>query len=110
MDDTLIDRREHEEFRRTIDAKIDKLEAEDTRLNKRVTALENDNRQIQELTVNVQKLTDSIEHMRQLQEDEGNRLKAIEGRDGEMWRKVLSYTVTAVISLILGALVTQIGL
>lgn len=108
--DNPLTRAEHEEFRKTVNADIKRLEAEDTRLNKRLTELENDNRQIQELTVNVQKLTDSIEHMRQLQEDEGNRLKAIEGRDGEMWRKVLSYTITAVISIVLGFIFAQIGL
>lgn len=108
--DTPITRAEHEEFRRTVDANVEKLEAEDARLSKRVSVLENDNRQIQQLTVSVQKLTDSIESMRQLQEDEGKRLTAIEGRDGEMWRKVLSYTVTAVISLAIGAIVTQIGM
>lgn len=108
--DTPITRAEHEEFRRTVNAELEKLEAEDTRLSKRVNVLESDNRQIQELTVSVQKLTDSIENMRQLQEDEGKRLNAIEGRDGEMWRKVMSYTVTAIISIVLGFIFAQIGL
>ncbi|MCC8128295.1 MAG: hypothetical protein LIO92_13045 [Clostridiales bacterium] len=108
--DTPITRAEHEEFRKTVNADIKRLEAEDTRLNKRVSELENDNRQITELTVSVQKLTDNIESMRQLQEDEGKRLSAIEGRDGEMWRKILSYTITAVISLIIGAVFAQIGI
>lgn len=57
----------------------------------------------------MQKLTDNIEHMRQLQEDEGKRLSTIEGRDGEMWRKVLSYTITAIISIVLGFIFVQIG-
>ncbi|MCC8110368.1 MAG: hypothetical protein LIO74_01660 [Ruminococcus sp.] len=57
----------------------------------------------------MQKLTDNIEHMRQLQEDEGKRLSTIECRDGEMWRKVLSYTITAIISIVLGFIFAQIG-
>ncbi|MCD7805670.1 MAG: hypothetical protein LUH03_11125 [Oscillospiraceae bacterium] len=107
--DTPITRAEHEEFRRTVNAEFERMTAEDNRINKRLTALENGNHQIQELTINVQKLADSIEHMRQLQEDEGKRLNAIEGKDGEMWRKVVSYTITAIISIVLGFIFAQIG-
>ncbi len=108
--DNPITRAEHEEFRNTVNANFQKLEAEDTRLNKRLTELESDNRQITQLTVSVQKLTDNIENMRKLQEDEGKRLSAIEGRDGEMWRKVVSYTATALISIVLGFIFAQIGM
>lgn len=107
--DTPITRAEHEEFRRTVNAEFERMTAKDNRINKRLTTLENNNRQIQELTVSVQKLTDNIEHMRQLQEDEGKRLSTIEGRDGEIWRKVLSYTITAIISIVLGFIFVQIG-
>ena len=93
-----------------MEAKLSALHDEDVRLSKRITELEEDNAQINALTVSVQKLTDNIEHMRQLQEDEGRRLNAIEGRDGEMWRKVTSYIITAVIGLVLGFIFTQIGL
>lgn len=108
--DTPITRAEHEEFRRTVNANLEKLEAEDTRLSKRVTSLENDNRQIQELTINVQKLTDSIENMRQLQEDETKRLTEIEGRDGKMWRSVISHIATTVIGIIIAYVFMQIGM
>ncbi len=108
--DNPITRAEHEEFRRTVNADIQRLEAEDTRLNKRLTELETDNRQIQQLTVSVQKLADNIESMRQLQEDEGKRLSAIESRDGEMWRKVVSYLATAIISVVVGFIFSQIGM
>ena len=110
MESKPIERGEHEEFRRTMEAKLSALHDEDVRLSKRITELEEDNAQINALTVSVQKLTDNIEHMRQLQEDEGKRLNAIEGRDGEMWRKVTSYIITAVIGLVLGFIFTQIGL
>ncbi len=105
--DSPITRAEHEEFRRTVNAEFERMAAEDSRINKRLIIIENSNRQIQELTISVQKLTDNIEHMRQLQEDEGKRLSAIEGRDGEMWRRILSYTVTAIISIMLGFVFAQ---
>lgn len=107
--DTPITRAEHEEFRRTVEARLSSLHDEDVRLSKRLTDVEEDNAQINALTLSVQKLTDNIEHMRQLQEDEGKRLSAIEGRDGEMWRKVLSYTLTAVISIVIGYIFSMIG-
>lgn len=108
--DTPISRAEHEEFRRTVEAQVEKLEAEDTRLNKRVTELESDNHQITELTISVQKLTDNIEHMRQLQEDEGKRLSAIEGRDGKMWRTVLSHIATTVVGIVIAWIFVQLGI
>ena len=108
--DTPITRAEHEEFRRTVNAEIEKLSAEDVRLNKRVSTIEAENQQINALTVSVQKLTDNIEHMRQLQEDEGKRLSVIENRDGEMWRKVISYAATVVVGALIGFILRSIGL
>ncbi len=131
--ETPLPRGEHEEFRRTVNAEIESL-------NKRVTSLETDNKKLDALTVSVQQLTDNIEHMRQIQQDESNRikeldaltlpiqqltdsmervrqaqtdinnrLKELEGRDGAMWRKVVGYAVTAIISVIIGYIFSQIG-
>ncbi len=108
--DTPITRAEHEEFRRTVAAEISRLAAEDKRLSARVTDLEDDNAKLDTLTIAVQKLTDSIEQMRQLQENESRRLEVIEGRDGEMWRKVVGYLVTTVLGVVVGYICTQIGL
>jgi len=46
MMDTPITRAEHEEFRRTVNAEFERMTAEDNRINKRLTTLENNNRQI----------------------------------------------------------------
>lgn len=95
---------------RAVDEKLARLRDEDARLSKRVTALESDNKQINALTLNVQKLADNVEAMRQLQEDEGKRLKAIENRDGEMWRRMLSYAATAIVGLLIGFIFSQLGI
>lgn len=38
------------------------------------------------------------------------RLETLENRDGEMWRKVTGYVVTAIIGIVLGWVATQVGM
>lgn len=101
--DTPITRAEHEEFRR-------RLEEENNRQDKRIALLEENTKQIGSLTVSVEKLAQSIELMVKEQEKQGRRLEVLESRDGELWRKVIGYAVTAVIGAVLGFLARQIGL
>ncbi len=98
-----ISRKEHEEF-------CKRMEEEDHRQNKRIDILEDTTRQINSLTTSVEKLALSIESMVKEQEAQGKRLEALEGRDGEMWRKVVGYVITAVIGIVLGYIFTQIGM
>ena len=102
MDDA-ISRAEHEEFRR-------RLEAEDGRLNKRLTIVEEDLKNIKELTASVEKLAVNMENMMKIQEKQGKRLETLENRDGEMWRKVVGYVLTAVISVVVGFVFSRIGM
>ena len=44
------------------------------------------------------------------QEKQGKRLETLEGRDGEMWRTVVRYAVTAVIGILAGYVFAQIGI
>ena len=101
--DTPITRAEHEEFRR-------RLEEENNRQDKRIALLEENTKQIGSLTVSVEKLAQSIELMVKEQEKQGRRLEVLESRDGEQWRKVVGYAVTAIIGAVLGFLARQIGL
>ena len=101
--DTPITRAEHEEFRR-------RLEAEDGRLNKRLTIVEEDLKNIKELTASVEKLAVNMENMMKIQEKQGKRLETLENRDGEMWRKVVGYVLTAVISVVVGFVFSRIGM
>lgn len=41
---------------------------------------------------------------------QGKRLVSLESKDGEMWRKVVGYVITAVIGIVLGFAFTQIGM
>ena len=101
--DGSITRAEHEEFRR-------RLEEENRRQDKRIELLEDNIRELNSLTASVGKLATSIESMVKEQEKQGKRLEALEGRDGEKWRKVMGYIATAIVGVVLGYLFKQIGM
>lgn len=102
-DSAFITRAEHEEFRR-------RMEEAHRRQDKRLELLEENTKQIGSLTLSVSKLAQSIETMCKEQKQQGERLETLENRDGEKWRKVVGYAVTAVIGIILGFLAKQIGI
>jgi hypothetical protein len=101
--DTPITRAEHEEFRR-------RLEEENERQNKRLSILEDSGRQLTTLVTSVEKLAMSMQSMLKEQENQGKRLEILEGRDGEQWRKVVGYAITAVLGIALGYIFKQIGM
>lgn len=98
-----IGREEHEEF-------VRRMEDERKRTNHRLEDLEDGLRQIQDLTASVERLALSVESMAKSQGKQEERLETLEGRDGEMWRKVTGYVVTAVIGIVVGYIFTQIGM
>lgn len=108
--DAPITRAEHEEFRRAMEAENKRLADEDKRQNRRIEELEESVRQIGELTTSVEKLAVSIENMAKEQEQQGKQLRALEARDGEMWRKVTGYIITTIAGIIVGYIFTQIGM
>lgn len=101
--DTPITRAEHEEFRR-------RLEEENKRQDKRLELLEKSVREIGALTTSVEKLAMSVENMVKEQTRQGERLEALEGRDGERWRKLVGYIASALVSGAVGWLIAQAGL
>lgn len=101
--DTPITRAEHEEFRR-------RLEEENERQNKRLSILEDSSRQFTTLVTSVEKLAMSMQSMLKEQESQGKRLEILEGRDGEQWRKVVGYAITAVLGIALGYIFKKIGM
>lgn len=101
--DTPITRAEHDEFAK-------RIEAEEHRQNRRLDILEESVRQNGELTVSVERLATSVEQMAKEQAHQGERLETLESRDGEMWRKITGYLLTAIIGIIVGYVFTQIGM
>ncbi len=87
-----------------------RMEEEHKRQNKRIDALEVKVTEIGELTVSVASLAQSVEQMVKEQKEQGERLKTLEARDGETWRKVTGYALTALISALVGFILSNIGL
>lgn len=90
-----VTRPEYEEYKQ-------RIEEEDVRQNRRIELLEEQTKQINNLTISVEKLAQSIKTMAESQEAYGKRLETLEGRDGEKWRKVVTIIATAVISAFVG--------
>ncbi|MDE7322767.1 MAG: hypothetical protein K2N73_08505 [Lachnospiraceae bacterium] len=101
--DVGISREEHKEFARRQDE-------ENHRQNRRLEELEETVRQIGALTTSVEKMASSMESMLKELEKQGKRLEVLEGRDGDMWRKVTGYIVTTVVGLVAGYIFTRIGM
>lgn len=93
----------HEEFAK-------RIEDENHRQNKRIEVIEDHVCEITRIAANVEKLAINMEHMVGELKDQGIRLKALEDRDGEMWRKLVSHIATSIISIILGYIACKLGL
>ena len=110
MDGDYISRHEHEEFRRSMEAENQRLEDENIRQNHRLNALEETVKQVAAISTSVEKLALNMENMLKEQANQGKRLETLESRDGEMWRKVVGYVVTAVVGIVVGFLFKQAGM
>lgn len=101
--DSPITRAEHIEF-------VKRMEEEHARQNKRISDVEKSTEQLGSIIRSVDKLALNMEMMLNEQKSQGERLDVIEGRDGEMWRKVVGYICTAVCGAIIGFIFTQLGM
>lgn len=101
--DTPITRAEHEEFRR-------RIEEENRRQDKRIELLEENTKRLETLNNAIEKLAVNMENMLKEQVQQGERLGILEARDGELWRKVVSYAVTAIAGAVIGFVAKQLGL
>ena len=100
MEDT-ITRKEHEEFARRIDA-------EDERQNRRIALLEDNVRQINNLTISVKEMAVNMGNMLKELEKQGERLGALEKEPAETHKQIKQAIVTAIVGTIVGAVVTAV--
>lgn len=103
MNDEYLRRHEHEEFAKGVDR-------EQVRQNKRIADLEVTVRQINNLTLSVQKLAINKEHMLVNQTEQSKRLEELENRDGEKWRSISMHVLTALIGAVIGFALQQVGI
>lgn len=101
--DNPITRAEHNEF-------VKRMEEEHHRINERLRIQEELSEQNNKLLISVEKLALSMEQMQREMSEQGDRLEALEGRDGEMWRKAVGYIMSAVIGGVIGFIFTQLGM
>ena len=103
MDTSPITRVEHEEFAKRIDA-------ENERQNQRLKLLEEQTKQVTDIAISVRELAQSVKQMAVTQKEQGDKLEKLEGMDGEKWRTVVGYIVTAVIGIVIGFVFKQFGM
>ena len=103
MDKDYIERHEFDHY-------AQRMEDEHARQNHRILELENITKQIAIIASSVEKLAFSLQSMVKEQEQQGLRIEVIEQRDGEMWRKVVSHTITVGIGIIVGFAFKQLGM
>lgn len=110
MDGDYVSRHEHEEFRRSMESENKRLEDENNRQNKRLDILEETVKQVAAINTSMEKLATNMENMLKEQVSQGKRLETLEGHDGDMWRKSVSYVITAVLGIVIGYIFKQFGI
>ena len=110
MSDEYVRKDVHEEF-------VKRMEEEDNRQNHRITKLELAIESISSIATSVERLATNMEHMVREQarqgenlNDQSDRLRKLEDRDGEIWRKVVSHIVISVVSIVIGYIACKLGL
>lgn len=83
---------------------------EHERQNHRITNLERAVEENSKLALSIERLTISVQRMVEEQKAQGERLETLESRDGEMWRKIVGYVITAILGIIVGYIFKQIGM
>lgn len=103
MEEPCVTKAEHKEF-------VKRMEDEHERQNARLKFLEEQTKQFTDIAVSVRELAISIKQMAETQKEQGERLEKLEGQDGEMWRKIVGYVITAIIGAVVGFMLKQIGM
>ncbi len=98
-----ITKSEHNEF-------VKRIDAENERQNHRISNLEESIKEIQSLTISVEKMAVSIQNIADQISHQSDRLKAIESKPADNWNKLLWVIGTAVISAVIGYVLRGAGL
>lgn len=103
MDEKFMTVIQHEEYAK-------RMEDEHKRQNKRLDLLEENQRQIGDLTISVKEMAISMKQMLEEQKDQGERLDELESRDGEKWRKISTHAIALVVGAVITYILKQLGL
>ncbi|MBQ4487351.1 MAG: hypothetical protein II936_10150 [Oscillospiraceae bacterium] len=86
----------------------DKYDAENDRQNHRISALEQDIKQLHSLTVSVEKMAVSLEQMAKQLEKQGEKLEAIEAEPAQKWKNAVWLVVAGLIGAALTMMLSGI--
>lgn len=87
-----------------------RIEEEQTRQNKRIAELEDENKKTYELKEMVNKLYLTVEKVSDIQDEQTKQIKALEARDGQKWRKLVSCIITAVATALVTFALAKLGI
>lgn len=91
-------------------ADLKRIEAEETRQNRRIEKLEGTTDRINDLVVSIKELTVNMSAMQETLKTLTDRLTAIEEEPAEKWKKAVWIVVAALIGAACGAALRSIGL
>ena len=109
MDD-YISRKEHEAFADLMRSENKRLEDENNRQNKRLAEVETKVGELIDISASIKSMTVEIKNLTNQIAKMDGRVEVMESRDGEMWRKVPGYNITAIIGIVVGFIFTRIGM
>ena len=92
----------------TVKVELERIHDEDKRQNKRLDALEEQGKVLNDLALSVQKLAIGIENLSVKQDSMNERLEEIEQRPAQAWNNMTRTIFTTIISAIAGGLAVWI--
>jgi hypothetical protein len=99
MDD-FVTKAVHDEFARRVDE-------ENNRQNKRIEIIEAKQSQISELVVSVKVLATNVENIAKEINEQGLRLKEIEGKPAKRWEQLIGYVISALVTAAIAYFLTR---
>ena len=102
MDDTIT--------RHEFEAVTQRFDAENDRQNHRIDTLEETVKEIHKWTAAVERPAASVQNMVDEQRKHSQRLETLEARDGELWRKIVGYALTAGAGFLVALLLRLAGI
>lgn len=107
-----LNKETHEEFEKLMRSENKRLEDENIRQNHRLSELEENVKQINNLTLSIQELSSSVKSIAKETERLGvlieknvqeldKRVGALESMDGKKWREVVSHAITAALGIVI---------
>ena len=110
MGEEFLTKEEHKVFAELMTSENQRLREEDNRQNKRLDLLEESVRNFGKVQASMEKMEAVMTSTLKEIEKQGKRLESLEAKDGELWRKAVGYTLTAILGIVIGFVFKQIGM